>query len=88
MVAHLGLADWQRIEITEELDLVGPVAAAMLRRHGLLWPPNVHFLFPLLKAARGGALLTGVGGDQLFAWGRRPVADSSPAGASRIGGTP
>ena len=75
VVAHLGLADWQRYEIAEELDLVGPVASAMVRRHGVLWPANSHFHFPLLKAARGGALLTGVGGDHLFAWGRRPVAD-------------
>jgi hypothetical protein len=67
VVAHLGLHEWLRLEITDELDAVGPVARAVLRRHGLLWPFNAHFHVPLLDAARGGSLLTGIGGDELFA---------------------
>jgi hypothetical protein len=65
-VTHLGLGDWQRLEFGDELDLVGPIAAAALRRHGLLWPFNAHFHVPMLEAARGGTLLTGIGGDELF----------------------
>lgn len=73
VVAHLGVADWQRLEFTHELDALGPYAQRMLRAHGLLWPFNVHFHMPLLDAARGGALLTGAGGDELFeAAGRGP----------------
>lgn len=73
VVAHLGLEDWVRIEIDDELDCVGPVAAEVLRRHGLLWPPNTHFHVPLLRAAAGGSLLTGIGGDEVLStarWGR------------------
>ncbi|HKH18661.1 MAG TPA: asparagine synthase-related protein [Solirubrobacteraceae bacterium] len=66
VIRHLGLDDWQRLEFTDELDLVGPVARAMLERHGLLWPFNAHFHVPMLEAARGGSLLTGIGGDELF----------------------
>jgi hypothetical protein len=75
VVAHLGLSDWLRLEFSGELDLVGPVAAAAMRRHGLMWPFNAHFHVPMLDAARGGALLTGIGGDELFrsATATRPV---------------
>jgi Asparagine synthase len=60
VVAHL------RLPVRDELDLVGPIAQRVLRRHGLLWPFNAHFHVPMLEAARGGALLTGIGGDELF----------------------
>lgn len=66
VVAHLGLTDWQRLEFTDELDAVGPYAQRMLGDHGLLWPFNMHFHLPLLDLARGGSLLTGLGGDQLL----------------------
>jgi hypothetical protein len=74
VVAHLGLDDWLRLEWTDELDLVGPVAARLLRRHGPLVPFNGHFQLPFVERARGGALLTGVGGDELFAPLRRATA--------------
>jgi asparagine synthase (glutamine-hydrolysing) len=64
VVARLGLEDWHRLEFDDELDAVGPVAVRGLERHGLLWPFNAHFHTPLLEAARGGTLLTGIGGDE------------------------
>jgi Asparagine synthase len=67
VVRHIGLADWVRIDITDELDLVGPVAAALLRRYGPMWPPNSHFGGLLASHARGGTFVTGVGGDELLA---------------------
>ena len=73
VVAHLGLADWVRVEHDDELDVVGPYARRVLRAHGLLWPFNVHFHLPLLDAARGGTLLTGIAGDELFRSASRPV---------------
>jgi asparagine synthase (glutamine-hydrolysing) len=76
VVAHLGLEDWARLEHEDELDCVGPVAQRALERHGLLWPFNTHFHVPLLELARGGSLLTGIGGDELLevsSWTR--VAD-------------
>jgi asparagine synthetase B (glutamine-hydrolysing) len=72
VVTHLGLSDWLRREFTDELDAIGPYAQRVLRRHGLLWPFNAHFHLPLLEAASGGSLLTGVGGDELFMAAARP----------------
>ena len=66
VVQHLDLPEWSRHEAGHELDCVGPVALEVLRRHGLLWPFNAHFHVPLLRAAAGGSLLTGVGGDEIL----------------------
>jgi asparagine synthase (glutamine-hydrolysing) len=70
VVAHLRLDDWHRLVLADELDSVGPVATRGLSRHGLLWPFNVHFHVPVLEAARGGSVLTGVGGDEVFGTSR------------------
>lgn len=74
VVAHLGIEDWLRMEWTDELDVVGPYAQVLLRRHGLLAPFNSHFHLPLIQAARGGSMLTGIGGDELFSPVSRDVA--------------
>lgn len=66
VVRELAIGDWQGIEAGEDLGVLGPVARAAIERHGLLWPPNIHVLVPLLEAASGGSLITGVGGDELF----------------------
>ena len=66
VVGHVGSTDWERLPLVAELDTVGPVAQAVLLRHGLLWPFNAHFHEPLLQRAAGGSLLTGIGGDELF----------------------
>ena len=66
VVRHLGLDDWVRLDILDELDLLGPVARDVIGRHGLLWPPNVHVMKPVMDAAAGGSLLTGVEADGLF----------------------
>ena len=79
VVEHLGLTDWIRVERQAELDCVGPVASAVLERHGLLWPCNAHFHVPVIEAASGGSLLTGIGGDEMFGpsrwWYARRVLD-------------
>ena len=66
VIRHLGLSDWIRLEVRDELDAVGPYARRALARHGLLWPFNAHFHSPLLEQAAGGTLLTGAGGDELW----------------------
>jgi asparagine synthase len=71
VVRHLGLTDWLRIEHTVELDALGTYAQRLLGRHGLVWPFNAHFHAPLLEAAAGGSLLTGIGGDELFGAAQR-----------------
>ena len=64
---HLELrrADWLRFDFSDELDAVGPVAQEVLLRHGLVWPFNLHFHLPIVKAAAGGSVVTGFGGDEL-----------------------
>jgi asparagine synthase (glutamine-hydrolysing) len=70
VVRHLELDEWVRLELSDELDCIGPVAQRLLRRHGLLWPCNAHFHGPLLDAAAGGSLLTGIGGDEVLGGSR------------------
>jgi asparagine synthase (glutamine-hydrolysing) len=66
VLRHLGLTEWELYEIGEEMDLIGPTAAKVLLHHGVLYPFNVFLHLPLLETARGGSLLTGVGGDHVF----------------------
>jgi len=83
VVRHLGLTDWIRVEHEDDLDLIGPYAEDVLIAHGLLWPPNAHFHLPLLRAAPGGSMLTGVGGDELYCAARRMRSAEVLSGAVR-----
>jgi asparagine synthetase B (glutamine-hydrolysing) len=77
VVRHLGLRDWELLEAGDELERLGPLSLSVLRRHGVLYPPNTFLQIPLLEAARGGCLLSGLGGDELFAsWRWRNHADA------------
>jgi hypothetical protein len=69
VVRHLGLPDWERPAITHELDIIGPIAAAVLQTHGVQWPFNAFFHVPIFDRARGGSVLSGVGGDETFSSG-------------------
>ena len=66
VIRHLGLENWKVVDIRAEFDVLGPLARSALRRHGLFWPPNAHTRIPMLEAARGGSLLGGNGGDEVF----------------------
>jgi asparagine synthetase B (glutamine-hydrolysing) len=77
VISHLGIEDWTRLEWNDELDILGPMATQILRRHGVLTPFNSHFHYPLLEQAAGGSLLSGIGGDELF-------ESVSRAGAARV----
>lgn len=69
VIRNLGLSDWVRIEIGDELDFLGRLARVGLSKHGLLWPANAHFHVPIFGQASGGSVLTGIDGDGLFsAW--------------------
>ncbi|HEX8856804.1 MAG TPA: asparagine synthase-related protein [Thermoleophilaceae bacterium] len=63
VVFELGLSDWERLEVGEELELLGPWARRALHGAGPLWPPNAFMLLPLLDRASGGTLVTGIDGD-------------------------
>jgi hypothetical protein len=77
VVRHLGLGDWERLEVGDEMERLGPFSLSVLRRHGVLYPPNTFLQIPLLEAARGGCLVSGFGGDELFAsWRWRTHVDA------------
>lgn len=76
LIAHVGVEDWQRVELPGGLDFVGDVAGPLMLRHGPLYPPNAHLIAPMLPHAAGGTVLGGLGGDELFGlWNRRRLAD-------------
>jgi hypothetical protein len=73
VIRHVGPVEWQRTESgPDDADLVGPSARLVAARHGVLFPANAYLLVPLLEASSGGALLTGVGGDEVL---DSPAAD-------------
>lgn len=75
VVRHLGLDSWEIVPVAWELEALGPMATRALRLHGLFWPPNAPTLAGLFRHARGGSLVTGNGGDEIFSprVGRRPT---------------
>jgi asparagine synthase len=76
MIDHLGLSDWEIRVLGDEADWLGPISTTVLRRHGVLFPPNAFLHLTRLEAARGGSLLSGVWGDQIFAtWRWQAFAD-------------
>jgi hypothetical protein len=74
VVRHLELPDWQRIVLTDEMDIVGPIAAPVLFRHGTMSPFNAFFHVPIFERAAGGSVLSGAFGDEImtadWAWHR------------------
>jgi asparagine synthase (glutamine-hydrolysing) len=66
VVRHLGLHDWHRVELGDELDVIGPIAQQHLRRHGVVWPPAIAGDVPLVEAVPGGTVIDGEGGDQVL----------------------
>jgi asparagine synthase (glutamine-hydrolysing) len=69
VLEYLGAPNQVVIDITHELDFVGPVATTQLLEYGVLFPPNSHTIAPLLASSTGGTLLLGVGGDELLGSG-------------------
>jgi hypothetical protein len=66
VLEHLGISDWHRIAIGDELDWVGPYARRHLLRDGLMFPANAHSVVPMLEAAGDRPLIVGLGGDELL----------------------
>ena len=66
VLRHIGVQDWVRLSFDDELDIVGPHAQAVLRRHGVMWPPLAYSQLPLADQVGGGVLITGFGGDELL----------------------
>ena len=75
VIQHVAVDDWQIVELDDEIDVLGPYAQRVLRRHGVLWPFNAHFYAPIADQVPGGSVLTGFGGDELLStWSGRRVA--------------
>lgn len=71
VVRFLGLTDWIRLDVEDDLDVVGPLARDILRRHGVLFPPSAPLFQLMLAEALGGSLLVGSAGDRMlggFRW--------------------
>jgi asparagine synthase (glutamine-hydrolysing) len=87
VLEHLGILDrWERLE-APDVDLLGAEATGVLRRHGQLYPAPTYVLVPLMRAAAGGTLITGEGGDQLFAsWRWADAAAAAARGRPRSRG--
>ena len=76
VLEHLGLPPALAVYPDHEVDLVGEQAAGLIRRIGLLYPPNAITLLPMLDAVGSGTLLTGMGGDEVLSPGRwTPLLD-------------
>lgn len=75
VVDHLGLREWELVEVDDELDYLGPLATQLLLRYGVRWPPYFHYEHLLLSRATEGVLLTGHDGDAIFGhWRFRSLA--------------
>jgi asparagine synthase (glutamine-hydrolysing) len=74
VISAVGDVEWERISLTDELNVVGPYARRHLERHGVVWPPMAHSNLPLVDRLAGGALLTGEGGDEVLGGRRAAIA--------------
>lgn len=63
---HLAITERVEIAVRSEHDPIGPIAVPVLSRHGLIWPPNFAPTWRMMDRARGGVLLTGESGDEVF----------------------
>jgi Asparagine synthase len=80
VVAHLRLKDWERVDSSEDVRLLGDRARRFSRRYGVLFPAPMYVLTASFEAAKGGSHLTGEGGDDVFgsrrAWFARHALES------------
>lgn len=66
VVRHLGLSEWQILEVQGELELVGELSLAVRRRYGPLWPPMSYVQVFMLDRIPGSVFVTGQGGDEIL----------------------
>jgi asparagine synthetase B (glutamine-hydrolysing) len=67
VVRHLGLDEWERIPVRDELQSLGEIHTHVLERDGFKWPPNTYFHELICShVTADGTLLTGLDGDGLM----------------------
>jgi hypothetical protein len=69
VVRHVGVEDWQTLDIGDGHDILSPLTLKFVRAHGLVLPASLPAKIPLHLIARGGSVMSGEGGDEIF--GRR-----------------
>jgi asparagine synthase (glutamine-hydrolysing) len=74
VVRHIGLQEWCRIPVADELDLIGPRARVHLRAHGVVWPPTIHADGIFFDRLAGGSLVDGEGGDEVLGVAQHRIA--------------
>jgi len=74
VIRHLGIRDWHRVTVRDELDVIGPYATTHLLEHGVVWPPTIAGDTPLLEPLHHGSLVDGEGGDDVLGWAAHRVA--------------
>ncbi len=75
IIAHLGVHDWVRVPSSEELDLIGPMAAPLLRQVGVFWPFAAYTMAPLFEQAKGSTFVLHTGIMDFFSfWRWAPLA--------------
>jgi asparagine synthetase B (glutamine-hydrolysing) len=82
VAAHLGVTEWQRHNLTDELDLLGDSATTSLRHYGVVWPPMAHTKAYAAQHAHGGAVITGEGGDEIL--GPRRLSSARAVATRRV----
>lgn len=70
VIRFLGLKEWERVDVEDDLNLVGPIAQTALRRHGHLFPASAFMLLPMLERSRGGTLVVAQGGEEIYVYWR------------------
>jgi asparagine synthetase B (glutamine-hydrolysing) len=66
MIHHVGNPEWVKLTFEDEVDAVGPISRELLLRYGPLWAPSMQMVAAIAVHARGGAVLTGDSGDEIF----------------------
>lgn len=66
VVRHLGLVDWERVEVVDRMDLLGVEATDLYERVGLHYPANSYLHLSMLDVAPEGPMFTGIGGDEVL----------------------
>jgi asparagine synthase (glutamine-hydrolysing) len=66
VVRHVGVDDWETLDMGTDHDVVGAPALEFLLSHGLVFPAGLPAKIPLLLRCRGGSVMSGEGGDEIF----------------------
>jgi asparagine synthase (glutamine-hydrolysing) len=66
VIQHLGVTEWMRLPVSDQLDLVGPEAGPALLEHGPGFPPASYGHRYAFRQVTGGAIVTGDLGDEVF----------------------